>query len=468
MQLVDEVASTGPMNSNPDSPRVEQEAGQRQLTRAELSKHCTPEDLWISIQGKVYDVTHWLAKHPGGDLPLLALAGQDVTDAFLAFHPGSAWSFLPQFLVGKLADYEVSPLAAEHRKLLAQLKSSPLFRNPVHVYRRYAAVMLIAFVLAILGVVYSTSVLVHLCSAVLLGLVWHQSGFMGHDIGHCGMVGHPVVDLGVGLLVGNILTGISMAWWTRNHNAHHLSCNSIEYDPDLQYMPIFTLTPKLFNSLHSYFYDREMTFDAATRLLVRYQHWAFYPVMAVARINLHAQTFLLLLSKRRIPHRLLELACVGVFWLWFLSLVSLLPSFAERIAFVFVSYATTGFQHVQFCVNHFSSPIYQGRPESKSWFESQVTGTLNLDTPPWMDWFYGGLQFQIEHHLFPRLPRHNLREIHGIIKPLCEKYGLPYKTVTWWEANKMVIRTLRAAAMEAKDLQNVRPVLLWEALNAKG
>jgi cytochrome b involved in lipid metabolism len=59
------------------------------ITVDELKSHNKPGDLWISIQGKVYDVSDWVKDHPGGNFPLLNLAGQDVTDAFVAYHPGT-------------------------------------------------------------------------------------------------------------------------------------------------------------------------------------------------------------------------------------------------------------------------------------------------------------------------------------------------------------------------------------------
>ncbi|KAM1388357.1 hypothetical protein ACFX2I_016496 [Malus domestica] len=79
--------------------------------------------------------------------------------------------------------------------------------------------------------------------------------------------------------------------------------------------------------------------------------------------------------------------------------------------FVVASFSVTGVQHVQFCLNHFSSSVYVGTPTGNDWCETQTNGSLNIVCPSWTDWFHGGLQFQIEHHLFPRLPRRNLRKI---------------------------------------------------------
>ncbi|CAN0907668.1 Delta(8)-fatty-acid desaturase 1 [Linum grandiflorum] len=110
------------------------------------------------------------------------------------------------------------------------------------------------------------------------------------------------------LLAGNCLAGISIGWWKWNHNAHHIACNSLDFDPDLQHIPFFAVSSTLFSSITSCFYDRKLSFDPAARFLVSYQHLTFYPVMCFARINLFAQSFLLLLSKRRVPDRVSMLA----------------------------------------------------------------------------------------------------------------------------------------------------------------
>ena len=79
------------------------------ISSEELKEHNKSGDLWISIQGKVYNVSDWAKDHPGGEVPLLNLAGQDVTDAFIAYHPGSAWKYLDPFFTGyHLRDFKVS------------------------------------------------------------------------------------------------------------------------------------------------------------------------------------------------------------------------------------------------------------------------------------------------------------------------------------------------------------------------
>ena len=86
-----------------------------------------------------------------------------------------------------------------------------------------------------------------------------------------------------------------------------------------------------------------------------------------------------------------------------------------------------------------------------------------------MDWFHGGLQFQLEHHLFPQLPRCHLRSIYPLVKDLCKKHNLPCRGLSLREANVSTIRTPRTAALQARDLTNPVPNnLVWEAANVHG
>ncbi|KAK1326499.1 Delta(8)-fatty-acid desaturase [Acorus calamus] len=444
-------------------------AAERHITSDELLKHNQPSDLWISIQGKVYDVTDWLHSHPGGDIPLLSLAGQDVTDSFVAYHPPSAWRHLDRFLIGRLSDYRVSDVSKDYRRLVAEFTKLGLFERKGHVTALTLLFTCLLFIVSVYGVLFSSSPLVHLLSGGLMGFLWIQSGWIGHDSGHYRVMTSVWSTRFVQVLTGNCLAGISIGWWKRNHNAHHIAVNSLEFDPDLQHMPFFAVSSNLFNSITSYFYERKMNFDAASRFLVSYQHWTFYPVMCVARINLFAQSVLLLLSKKKVPNRGQEIVGIMVFWVWYPFLVSFLPNWTERVAFILASFAVTGIQHIQFCLNHFSSSVYVGHPCGTDWFEKQTLGTLNIDCPPWMDWFHGGLQFQVEHHLFPRLPRCHLRKVAPFVKELCKKHHLEYSSATFWEANKLTVRTLRTAALQARQIGSPVPRnLVWEAVNTHG
>ncbi|OWM64293.1 delta(8)-fatty-acid desaturase 2 [Punica granatum] len=441
------------------------------ITSEELKGHNKPGDLWISIQGKVYDVSDWGKIHPGGEGPLLTLAGQDVTDAFIAYHPGSAWHYLDRMFTGyTLEDFEVSEVSKDYRRLMVEFSKSGIFeKKGHHVMYSFISVAVMLFA-AVYGVLRSDSTLVHLGCGCLLGLLWILSAYIGHDSGHSQVTPSPKTNKIVQLISGNCLTGISIAWWKWTHNQHHIACNSLDNDPDLQHIPVFAVSNRFFSSLTSRFYGRKLTFDSVARFLVSYQHWTFYPVMCFGRINLFIQTFLLLFSKRPVPDRALNFFGLLVFWTWFPLLVSCLPNWPERIMFVLASFVVTALQHIQFCLNHFSGDVYVGAPSGNDWCEKQTHGTIDISCSKWMDWLFGGLQFQLEHHLFPRLPRGQLRKIAPIARELCKKHNLPYRNPGFWEANVTTIKVLRSAALQARQLTSgpVPKNLVWEAINTHG
>lgn len=446
------------------------EGEKKYISEEELRKHNKADDLWISIQGKVYNVTDWAKEHPGGEAPLLNLAGQDVTDAFIAYHPGTAWKYLDKFFTGYyLQDFRVTEVSRDYRRLVSEFSKMGLFEKKGRVASLALTSVALMLAVVLYGVLRCDSIWAHLASGCLLGFLWIQSAYVGHDSGHYEIMTSRRYNKFAQFLAGNCLTGISIAWWKWTHNAHHIACNSLDHDPDLQHIPVFAVSSRFFNSITSCFYGRKLNFDPLARFLVSHQHWTFYPVMCVGRINLFIQTFLLLFSKRKVPDRALNIIGILIFWTWFPLLVSYLPNWPERVMFVMVSFAVTAIQHVQFCLNHFSANVYLGPPNGNDWFEKQTNGTLDISCSSYMDWFFGGLQFQLEHHLFPRLPRCHLRRVSPVVIELCKKHNLPYMSLSFWEANKSTIRTLRTAALQARDLTSPLPKnLVWEAVNTHG
>ena len=332
-------------------------AGERKYISAEeLKQHDKPGDLWISIQGKVYNVTDWAKVHPGGDIPLLNLAGQDVTDAFIAYHPGTAWQYLDKFFTGYyLKDFKVSEVSKDFRKLANEFSKLGLFEKKGHGILYTCSIIGFLFMVCIYGVLCVDSFWVHLGCAALLGFLWIQSSYLGHDSGHYQIMSSPGFNKLAQMLIGNCITGISIAWWKWTHNAHHIACNSLDYDPDLQHIPVFAVSSSLFDSINSVFYGRILKFDSVARFFVSYQHWTYYPVMCVARINLFLQTLLLLFSGRNIPDRALNIMGICVFWTWYPLLVSCLPNWGERVMFVLTSMVVTSIQLIQFTFSLFFS-----------------------------------------------------------------------------------------------------------------
>ncbi|KAI4996899.1 hypothetical protein ZWY2020_052241 [Hordeum vulgare] len=100
----------------------------RMISTKELQAHAAADDLLISISGDVYDVTPWLRHHPGGEVPLITLAGQDTTDSFMAYHLPSVRPLLRRSPLR----LHRPPASADFRRLLAQISSTGLFEHVGH------------------------------------------------------------------------------------------------------------------------------------------------------------------------------------------------------------------------------------------------------------------------------------------------------------------------------------------------
>lgn len=382
---------------------------------------------------------------------------------FANYHPARVYKLmLPHYFLGPVADYTESPFVKGHRALRQTLLSEGLFETKPSYY-----LGLYLWLAGLLGAscyctLAQSGLGWHLSGAALMALFWQQMAFVGHDMGHNAVSHKWSNDNFHGLVVGNLLTGIGMGWWKRSHNVHHVCCNSIEHDPDIQHMPVFAVTPEIFRKFWSTYHAKWVEMDAAARLLVPYQHYLFYPVMSLARFNLYVQSWLLLLSSERVHNKGLEAASLLAFAGWYGGLVWAMDARtggnAERFAFVLLSHMLAGVLHVQICLSHFARDTYHGfayNGEEDEWFRMQVATTLNIDCPVWLDWFHGGLQFQVEHHLWPRLPRHNLRRAQKLVKAYCAQHSIPYHNLPWIEAQVQLIGclrdTARAAAAHSSD-----------------
>lgn len=296
-------------------------------------------------------------------------------------------------------------------------------------------------------------------SAVFMGLFWHQLVFTAHDAGHMGITHNFHVDTVIGIIIADFLGGLSLGWWKRSHNVHHIVTNSPEHDPDIEHMPFFAISHRFFQSLWSTYHGRIMAYDPFAKFMVQHQHWAYYPILCFGRFNLYRLSWeylLLGLGPRKGPawwHRWFELCGQVVFWYWFGYHVvyKSIPTLTSRIAFIFISHAVTMPLHVQITLSHFAmSTADLGLNESFP--QRMLRTTMDVACPAYLDFVHGGLQFQAIHHLYPRMPRHNLRRAQTLVQAFCDDVGIPYAIYGFYEGNKEVIGTLAEVARQAKVL----------------
>jgi delta8-fatty-acid desaturase len=296
-------------------------------------------------------------------------------------------------------------------------------------------------------------------SGLFLGCLWHQLVFTVHDAGHMGITHNFTVDTVIGIIIANFIGGLSVCWWKHNHNVHHIVTNSPEHDPDIEHLPFFAVSHRFLESLTSSFYERVMPFDAFAKFIIPYQAYMYYPVLAFGRLNLYRLSWEFLIrgvGPKKGPawwHRWLEIAGQIFFWYWFgyIIMYKTIPNASGRFAFLMISHMVTMPLHAQITLSHFSMSTVELGPH-ESFPQKMLRTTMDIDCPQWFDFFHGGLQFQAIHHLFPRMPRHNLRRTQKLVQEFCSDVGIPYALYGFVDGNKQVIGRLEEVGRQAAIL----------------
>ena len=470
----------------------------RDITIEELQQHNTPDSTWVTIDDKVYDVTKWINYHPGGQSAITNVAGRDVSDLMRRMHRPEHWQpKIKHWLVGRLVAPPIdenSPSARitkDFRELGQWLENNGWFVCDLTYYVKKLLVLVLmwmaSWVLFYDGISNgqtSSPKWTFYLSAAVIGMFWQQANFVGHDVGHSSIFVTGKYNFLFGNLVGNIFTGLGNAWWKHSHETHHVTTNVISHDPDIQQLPVLAITKKMIQNIPgkgvgfwSSYWNSFFRFDRLGQLFVSYQHILFLPITTVARINLHAMAIIYTVFHRRSKgfNQLFELSTLGIFWLWWGYMLYLCPTMVSRLLFWYISHAFVGIVHVQIVISHFlmetPEEVRYHKNNSESFYEYQLRTTLDIDCPWYMDWFHGGIQFQVGHHLFPRLPRHRLRHLRPKIEAIIAKYDhVKHVHYTFPECVKLTLRHLKTVAMHARSGQFVKfkDTVIFETLNMIG
>ncbi|KAI0735069.1 fatty acid/sphingolipid desaturase [Earliella scabrosa] len=308
-------------------------------------------------------------------------------------------------------------------------------------------------------------------SALFLGLFWQQLTFFAHDLGHVGVTHNWTLDRLISIFIADCVGGLSIGWWVHNHNVHHLVTNHPSHDPDIQHLPFFAISPVFLKSLWSSYYKRELTFDAASKFLISLQHKLFYIVLSLARFNLYANSYGYLAKTAFEPKKYrggrwwwwAEIAGLGLFYAWFGAVLKGCGSWQNALVYLLVSHIAASPVHVQIVLSHFSRSTADLGPV-ESFFARQLRTTVDVICSPSIEFIHGGLHLQVTHHLFPRLPRHNLREASLLVKEFAKERGLEYAEFGFIEGNEEVNGVLKQVADQIKIIGMVADSEVREAM----
>lgn len=249
-------------------------------------------------------------------------------------------------------------------------------------------------------------------AAVFMGFVSSQVAFLGHDAGHRQIMRTARGNDFVGYLVANILSGVCFTWWMDDHNRHHSHTNDLEHDPNIDY-PVLA-------------FDRSQLADKRNWQLwiIKHQKHFFFPILSLSGINLKSGSVKFMIENR-FPSRAMEAVLIAIHYALYFGLLGYLLGW-WAIPFIVVHQFSWGiFLGSVFAPNHKGMPVMEGESR-RDYLRCQVLTSRNVKAHPITDFMYGGLNYQIEHHLFPSIPRNRMRELQKTVKNFCEEHQISY------------------------------------------
>jgi fatty acid desaturase len=269
-----------------------------------------------------------------------------------------------------------------------------------------------------------------LVTAAYLAVVFTQLAFVGHDAGHRQISRSRPANDRVGLLHANLLVGISFGWWVPKHNAHHTNPNHEDLDPDIS-ITALAFTDGQASSRHG-----------LVRLLARYQAWLFFPLLLLEAAHLHLASAKAVLRGGSGRANLVEGLLLVAHVAGYLTALVLVLSPLQAVAFVLVHQGLFGlYLGCSFAPNHKGMPTLTDA-EELDFLRRQVLTSRNVTGSRGVDFVLGGLNYQIEHHLFPNMPRPNLRHAQPLVRAFCAHHGLPYVEASLFGSYAQAIRHL--------------------------
>jgi fatty acid desaturase len=271
-----------------------------------------------------------------------------------------------------------------------------------------------------------------LAVAVYLSVIFGQVGFLTHEAGHRQIFRSRRRNDIVGLAGGNLLIGLSYGWWIGKHNRHHSHPNQLGKDPDIS-IAVIAFTP-----------EQARERRGLLRAMARYQAYLLFPLLLLEAVSVHVISVraVLLGPVRR---RWLEGSLLLAHGALYLTAVLLVLHPLRALAFIAVQQGLLGlYMGSAFAPNH-KGMLVLSEHEKLDFFRRQVLTSRNVSGGPVVETLLGGLNYQIEHHLFPAMPRPCLRRCRTLVRAFCTQTGVLYSEKGLVGSYGDVLRTLHAA-----------------------
>ncbi len=276
--------------------------------------------------------------------------------------------------------------------------------------------------------------------AAVLAVLLTQIAFLGHDAAHRQIFASGAWNDWVSLIVANLLVGISHGWWRGKHSRHHANPNREHHDPDIRagavaFTPVAATRSK----------------NQAVSWLIAHQGWYFFPLTLLEGLSLHWDGIRQVTSARGVERRWIELAFLTLRLGSFPALLFVVLPPSKAIACLATQLGLFGlYTGASFAPNHIGMPLVS--PKLKlDFLHRQVLVSRNISGGRPVAIAMGGLNYQIEHHLFPSMPRPHLRLVAPLVAAHCSAQGVPYTQTHLWNAYRHVISHLNTVGLAGTD-----------------
>jgi fatty acid desaturase len=348
----------------------------------------------------------------------------------LALPPGRAPA-------GRKLPAPVDPATAGFHALALRVRAMGLLDRRPGYYRVKITLTILAFLAGWAAFVAVGNSWTTLAVAPLVGVMFTQLGFIGHDAGHNQVFSTRRGNRLLGLAVGNALIGLSFGWWVPKHNAHHAHPNELGRDPDIGEGAA----------------GPSPDAPAAGRgpvasWLARWQAPLFFPLMLLRSSGMHVLG-ITRLARRRDRAAAAEAALIALHAALYLTVVLWVLSPLKALAFIAVQQGVFSlYLGISFAPNHKGMPLIESAAAA-GFARRQVTTARNISGGRLTTFMLGGLNYQIEHHLFPSMPRPNLPRVQGLVTDFCLAAGLGYSEESFAGSFREIIRHLSDAGAAA-------------------
>ncbi len=316
----------------------------------------------------------------------------------------------------------------EYAELKQLIKQKGLLQKQPAYYTGQVLLILGLLALSLTFVALIDTLWLLLLNAAFLAFVFAQIGFIGHDAGHRQIFHAAGKNATAGLAV-NFLLGTSRSWWIDKHNRHHSNPNQLDVDPDIS-IPVLAFSE-----------EQARTKRGVLRLVVRYQAYLLFPLLSLEALGLRLASFHFM-AGRRTANILPELFLATLHFLLYFGFLFSVLSLWQATAFIFVHQALFGlYVGATFAINH-KGMLILDKDSQMDFLRRQVLTARNVKGNPVIDFWYGGLNYQIEHHLFPNMPRNKLPEAQKVVKAFCQAHSISYSEESVLQSYREVLQSL--------------------------